>query len=97
VIYRIRFEPPAQRDLLAMHSYIADRSSIEQASTYVDRLLQWCEGFERFPMRGTRRDDIRRGLRITGFERRITIAFTVNEKEVVILRILYGGRKLDLL
>jgi toxin ParE1/3/4 len=45
--------------------------------------------------RGTRRDDIRVGLRVVGFERRVTIAFHVDPKRVTIDRILYGGRELN--
>jgi toxin ParE1/3/4 len=44
--------------------------------------------------RGTRRDDIRPGLRIVGFERRMVIAFHVDERTATIDRILYGGRDL---
>src|SRR4030088_3019101 len=44
-----------------------------------------------FPERGTRRDDLRPGLRVTGFERRVTIAFHVTAEAVIIDRILYGG------
>jgi toxin ParE1/3/4 len=33
---------------------------------------------------------------ILGFERRVTIAFTVIEEDVIFLRILYAGRSLDL-
>ncbi|MDZ4366104.1 MAG: type II toxin-antitoxin system RelE/ParE family toxin [Afipia sp.] len=47
-----------------------------------------------FPERGTRRDDLSPGLRIVGFERRVTIAFVVEEDEVIVLNILYGGREL---
>jgi toxin ParE1/3/4 len=31
-------------------------------------------------------------LRIVGFRRRVTIAFTVDEERVTILRLFYGGR-----
>jgi toxin ParE1/3/4 len=48
-----------------------------------------------FPERGTRRDDLRVGLRIVGFRRQASIAFTVLEDRVEIARILYGGRNLD--
>ena len=41
--------------------------------------------------RGHRRDDVRPGLRIIGFERRVTVAFTVSETHVVILRRFYSG------
>jgi toxin ParE1/3/4 len=36
--------------------------------------------------------NIRKGIRTLGFERRATIAFQVNDIEVVIVRIFYGGR-----
>jgi toxin ParE1/3/4 len=45
-----------------------------------------------FPKRGARRDDLRPGLRILGFERRAAIALQATAETVVILRILYGGR-----
>ena len=42
--------------------------------------------------RGHRRDDIRPGLRILGFERRLTLAFVVTDDQVTILRIFGAGR-----
>ncbi len=45
--------------------------------------------------RGTRRDDIRPGMRVVGFKRRVTIAFHVEADTVVIERILYGGRNVE--
>jgi toxin ParE1/3/4 len=45
-----------------------------------------------FPKRGTRRDDIRPGLRTMGFERRATVVFQVSKDELVIVRIFYGGQ-----
>jgi plasmid stabilization system protein ParE len=48
------------------------------------------------PDRGTRRDDLCPGLRVMGFERRVLIAFQINSGSVAILRILYGGRSVEL-
>ena len=42
--------------------------------------------------RGHRRDDVRPGLRIVRFERRVTVAFAVEVERVVVLRLFYGGR-----
>jgi toxin ParE1/3/4 len=42
--------------------------------------------------RGTLRNDIRKNLRIVGFEKRVTVAFTVNSSSVFILRIFWGGQ-----
>jgi toxin ParE1/3/4 len=44
----------------------------------------------RFPERGCRRDDIRPGLLIIGFERRFPVAFSVSHERVTILRLFYG-------
>ena len=49
-------------------------------------------GFDIVSERGHRRDDISPGLRIAGFERRVTIAFAVDDDRVTILRMFYGGR-----
>jgi toxin ParE1/3/4 len=49
-------------------------------------------GFEFAGERGHRRDDVRPGLRITDFERRVTIAFVSSETGITILGLYYGGR-----
>lgn len=62
------------------------------ALNYIERLEAYCSGFEFSGERGLRRDDIRAGLRIVGFEKRVAIAFVVTDSEVTILRLYYGGR-----
>jgi hypothetical protein len=44
------------------------------------------------PTRGTRRDDIRAGLRTVGYRRQATIAFAMSDDTVNILGVYYGGR-----
>ena len=90
----VGFTPEAQSDLYRLEDYIAGRSGAERASAYVDRVYAYCQSFAHFAERGTMRNDIRPGLRLIGFERRITIAFHVTDEFVVIDRILYGGRDL---
>lgn len=43
-------------------------------------------------MRGQARDDIRPGLRVLGFRRRVLIAFTVSDESVEVIGVYYGGR-----
>ena len=86
----VTYAPEAQRDLLALYDQIADAASPNVAFRYVDRVERWLDGFAMASERGARRDDIRPGLRITGFERRLTVAFTVLEDTVVIQRVFYG-------
>ena len=90
--YEISFRPLAEADLLRLYEYIVEASGPAVAGGYVDRLEAACLALESFPERGTRRDDIRPGLRIIGFERRATIVFQVLESEVLIVRIFYGGQ-----
>ncbi len=86
------FAPEARHDLLELTDLIAERAGVETALSYAERLEAHCLGFEHAGERGQRRDDLRPGLRITGSERRVTIAFTVSESEVTILRLHYGGQ-----
>lgn len=90
--YEVSFRPLAEADLFGLYRYIAEESGGAVAGAYIDRLEAACLALETFPKCGTRRDDIRPGLRTMGFERRATIVFQVLEAEVVIVRILYGGR-----
>jgi toxin ParE1/3/4 len=94
VTHRVVFSPEASEDLLGLYDYISARSGGVQALRYIERIERWCEGLRRFPERGVVRDDIRSGVRVMGFERRVTIAFRVLPDTVTILRILYGGRDL---
>jgi len=92
---RVRFEPSALADYDELFEWIADHASVATARRYGERLRRYCESFVLFPHRGLLRDDIRPGLRLIAFERRITIAFAVVGDEVVILRLFYGGRDLE--
>ncbi|MDP1873334.1 type II toxin-antitoxin system RelE/ParE family toxin [Phenylobacterium sp.] len=87
----IVFSPEAKDDLLALYDWIASEASPETAMAYIGRIERFIAGFETAAERGTRRDDIRPGLRMIGFERRVTIAFVVGE-QVTILRVFYAGR-----
>src|SRR5438270_11517663 len=89
---RVIFSPEAAIDLSRLYEYIAKQSGPARAIGYVTRIETHCAGFKFSAERGTKRDDLRPGLRTSGFERRITIAFHVEAQTVVIDRILYGGR-----
>lgn len=75
-----------------MFNYIEADSGTVRADTVVRSIVAYCQGFGMFPERGTRRDDLSAGLRIVGYRRRATIAFTVESQEVIIQGIFYGGQ-----
>jgi len=84
--------PEAEADLLSLYDWIAGEASPEVALGYIERLEAYVQGFELASQRGTRHDDIRQGLRTVGFERRVTIAFTVTDNQVIILGFFSGGQ-----
>ena len=86
------FTNEAQDDLFHMYEWIAEAGEAERALTFIARVEQFCLGFDLASERGQRRDDIRPGLRIVGFEKTLTIAFAVDDNRVVILRLFYRGR-----
>ena len=85
--------PEARDDLLTIYDWVAEVASPLVASDYLDRIETCLRGFDLASECGTLRDDIRPGLRIVGFERRLTIAFTVEEERVIILRLFQAGRR----
>lgn len=93
--HRVVFTPEARDDLRELYTFIADRAGEARALAYITRIRDYCNGFATFPLRGTARDDLLPGLRIVGFERRMTLAFHVDSDAVTFDRILYGGRDLE--
>lgn len=88
----VYFAAAAQGDLIALHDWIAATGSPATALAYIQRLEVFCRSFSHAAERGSAREDIRPGLRILGFERRVTVVFSVTEVDVTILRLFYGGR-----
>ena len=86
------FAPEARDDLVALYEWIAIEASPKVALSYIERLETHCLGLLHSPKRGQARDGIRPGLRIEGFERRLTVAFAVENDRVIILRLFYAGR-----
>ena len=91
----VRFAPEAQAQLDAIEEYIAIASGFPgTAAHFVDGIIAYCESFETFPERGTRRDDLLPGLRIIGYRKSVTVAFRVSaDAQVVsIVGVFYGGQ-----
>jgi len=94
-MHRVVFSPEADSQLLSLYFHIAVSSSPEIAANYTEAIVRQCESLRTFPHRGTRRDEIRPGLRTMGFRRRVTIAFEVTGEIVTILGVFYGGQKFE--
>ena len=88
---RVILTPEARQDLFDIYDWIASNASPNVAISYLERLETYCAGFETASEHGHPRDDILPGLRIVGFEKRVTIAFEVSDELVTIFRLFYGG------
>lgn len=86
------FAPEARDDLVRLYDRIADAAGSVSALAYIERIEAYCLGFDLASERGRARDDVRPGLRTIGFERRVTIAFMVDEERVTFLRLFHGGQ-----
>lgn len=91
----VSYSAQAADQLEALYLHIAEDSGPDRAAGYVDAIADYCDGLETFPHRGTRRDGILPGLRLLGFRRRATIAFTVEDAGVTILGIFHGGQDVE--
>ena len=96
MLYTVLLGDAAEADLIAIFDYIAARAGEKTASRFVDHIEAYCFGFASMPERGTKRNDLRPGLRTVGFRRRATILFEVDRarREVIIHGVYYAGRSL---
>ncbi len=92
---KIVFSPEARDDLFELYRYITERGAPNAALAYISRIEKRCVSLVSFPEQGHRRDDIRPGLKLLGFERKTEIAFHVTPDAVVIDRIFHGGQEVD--
>jgi plasmid stabilization system protein ParE len=95
MMHTVVYSPEAEAQLLALFFHIAQAASPRIAARYTDAIVEQCERLKTFPMRGAQRDDIRPGLRVFGFRRRVSIAFEVTGDVVTILGIFYGGQNVE--
>jgi toxin ParE1/3/4 len=93
--FGVAFTPRAEAQLAALYNYIADRGGDIRAEKYVGDIVARCRAMATFPRRGTKRNHVRPGLRTIGYKRRVTIAFSIEERMVVIHGIFYGGQDFE--
>ncbi|MEQ9345561.1 MAG: type II toxin-antitoxin system RelE/ParE family toxin [Thalassospira sp.] len=93
--FRVVFTPESQEQLVALYHYVAKAASPRIAGNYTTAIVDYCESLTTFPRRGTLRDDVRPGLRVTNYRKRTLIAYTVESDQVSIIGIFYGGQDFE--
>lgn len=92
--WHLVFSPEAEEQLAALYAHIADAASPDIAARYTESVVRYCESLTVFPIRGVRRDDVRPGLRITNYKKRMVIAFEADPEAglISIIGFFYGGQ-----
>lgn len=95
--YEVAFDQAAIAELNEIFDYVEDRAGTTIATNFVNKLYDFCRRLEHTPERGTKRDELRPGLRTIGYRRRATILFEVDHARhrVVIVGIYYAGRNYE--
>ena len=93
--YSVVFTPEAEEQLVELYRYIEIDASPAVAEKFSSAIVEFCEGLTHFPHRSVRRDDIRPGLFVTQFRSRVVIAYFVDNKEVAVIGVFYGGRDFE--
>ncbi len=94
--FSLEISPLAKEDILGIQSWVADMSGDSGvARAYIDRIKQRIATLLYFPDRGSPRDDLGLGICTLSFERRVIIAYRVEETVVRIERVVSASRDLE--
>jgi toxin ParE1/3/4 len=92
MIYNVIYHPQAEAELDKLYADIASEAGARIAGDYVDGVIAFIEAFKTFPERGTVRESRILGLRVIGYRRTISVAFSVQGNNVKILGVFARGR-----
>lgn len=91
--HKVNFRPKVWADLDGIYRFVYGLSRDPlTAGRFVDRIVAACDRLGDAPFVGRRRDDLQAGLRTFPFERRAVIAYFIEDGEVEIANVFYGGR-----
>jgi toxin ParE1/3/4 len=88
--------PAAEADLADIYTYISEQAGAGIAIRYIRRIRSSCDQLLVFPEAGRARNDLRPGVRILTFEKRVVIAYAILPSgDIEIGRFFYGGRNYE--
>jgi toxin ParE1/3/4 len=89
--YKVVFARLAENDLIRIYEFIATDSPA-RAISFLRRLRAHCQRLETMALRGPIRETLGEHIRISVFERRVTVAYRIEADKVDILRLFYAGQ-----
>ena len=90
---RLRFRPRANQDLRRIYLFIADFAGPASARAIVAAIEAHCRTLLDYPHRGTPHPELRPGLRTVPVGKAV-VAYRVDNRDVIIVRVRYGGQQL---
>lgn len=93
--YAVRLNPLADDDLYSLHRWIRSEAGDEIADAYIRRVQARIATLADFPERGARRANLPAGIRALSFERRLLIIYSVDGKEVEVMRVISTARDIE--
>jgi toxin ParE1/3/4 len=91
--FEVTYREAANTDILDIYRWVYEVSlDPVTADRFVGRLIGACERIGDIPHGGRPRDDLLPGLRSVPFEKRAVITYLVENEQVVITNVFYGGR-----
>lgn len=89
--HEVVFRPLAENDLIEIYTFISQLNP-EAAIAIVRKVRAQCLTLTTMPERGSPRERWGPAIRLLVIERRVTVAYRVEEERVNILRIFYAGQ-----
>ena len=91
--YTIAYAPEFEDQLDRVEAYIETKSGSEViAERHTQAIRRYCESLSIAPQRGTRRDDLSPGLRITHYRGSTLLAFYIQGDVVWFVGVFFGGQ-----
>ena len=88
---RVVYADTARSDLRTILHWLSEFATPLSAFSVVEGIEDYIDGLDMAATRGRSREDLGAGLRIVAHHR-TTIAITVDEQSVTVVRIFYGGQ-----
>lgn len=92
--HKVLFSESADNDLAEIAAYLLPLAGMRLTDRYLQRLIDYCKSLSLFPTRGSP-VDLKPGLRLLGYRRQATIAFSVSDDCVTIVRIFHHGQNVS--
>jgi toxin ParE1/3/4 len=94
--YEVIWSDESEQDLLDIWTYSARTWSLETADKHLEAIYASSERLAQWPFSGRARDEVRRGLRSVVVYPHV-IFYRVTGTSVDVVRVLYGGRDLEVI